>query len=91
MGVKMEVNLVEIVDKMIGKYNYYGETNADCESYKNLDEVDVLLRHLLTVLAENAKEEDSYMASVAKIARKSRRILEYYGEILEEVGIKVNQ
>lgn len=87
----MEIKLTELVDKIIGKYSYYGETNADCKSLKNLDEVEDLFLHILTRLAENAKQRNSYMASVSDVGEKSHQILQYAIEVINEAGIAVGQ
>jgi len=71
----MQLEITEIVDKLVGTYISHGESNIDAKALNNLDEVETLLNHIVTKLIDNANQKDSYEASVKLIGEKSSKIL----------------
>lgn len=83
----MQVELTELVDRMIGTYTSHGDSGIDHKAMENLKEVEQLLYHILEKLVSNAKQKNSYEGSVADVGKKSYDILmeckEYATEIEE--------
>jgi len=81
----MQIELAELVDRMIGTYTSHGDSGIDHEAMENLDEVKELVYHILQKLVDNANQRDSYEGSVADIGKKSYEILMECGEYIKEV------
>jgi len=81
----MQVELTELVDRMIGTYTSHGDSGIDHKAMENLKEVEQLLYHMLEKLVSNAKQKNSYEGSVADIGKKSYNILMECGEYAKEV------
>ena len=86
----MQIELTELVDKIIGTYTSHGETNWDNKAKENLKEVENLLYHILEKLVSNAKQQNSYEGSVADIGKESYEILMECKEIIKEIEVTSN-
>lgn len=77
---------LEIVEKIIGHIDFYGESYYDSISLKNLDEVQELLDFYLCKLCDLVKyHTGDYRASGKALAIKARQILEYLEVYFEKV------
>jgi len=81
----MQIELTELVDRMIGTYTAHGDSGIDHKAMENLDEVKKLVYHILQKLVDNANQRDSYEGSVADIGKKSYDILIECGEYVNEI------
>ena len=81
----MQIELTELVDRMIGTYISHGDSGIDHKAMENLDEVKKLVYHILQKLVDNANQRDSYEGSVADIGKKSYDILIECGEYVNEI------
>lgn len=80
---------LEIIKKLVGHIDFYGETNYDNESLKNLDEVRKFLEvYLCKLYLLDKNYKDDYRASGKALANKARKILNnlksYFGEAEDE-------
>jgi len=71
----MQIELTELVDRMIGTYTSHGDSGIDHEAMEHLKEVEQLLYHILEKLVSNAKQKNSYEGTVADIGKQSYDIL----------------
>lgn len=81
----MQIELSELVDKMIGTYTAHGDSGIDHEAMENLKEVEELLDHILQKLVRNAGQKNSYEGSVADIGKRSYDILMECEEYIKEI------
>lgn len=84
----MQVELTELVDRMIGTYTSHGDSGIDHKAMENLKEVEQLLYHILQKLVDNAKQKNSYEGTVADIGKQSYDILMECEEYVKEVEPK---
>jgi hypothetical protein len=80
----MQIELAELVDRMIGTYTSHGDSGIDHEAMENLEEIKKLLRHVLHKLVDNAEQKNSYEGSVADIGKQSYDILMECKEYCQE-------
>jgi len=84
----MQIELIELVDKIIGTYTAHGDSGVDHEAEEHLKEVGKLLYWVLHKLAYNAERKNSYEGTVADIGKESYEILMECKEIIEEIEVK---
>ena len=79
--MKYEIDLGEIVDRIIGEINPIGETNTDDARYENLEAyIDVcehMIRKIYTV-SQNANRQEFSIKRAGKCAKEY--LAEYIGE-----------
>jgi len=81
----VEIYLTDLIDRIIGNYDCYGDAEDDAKSLRNLNVAEALFIHLMESLADNAKRKNDHRASVARIGEKSYGILQDAKSIIEEV------
>lgn len=69
------MSIEEIIDKLVGDITIHGETYADCESLKNLDNARTIILHLIDKISKNCEYKNDVRYSVKKICKASREIL----------------
>ncbi len=70
------MEMIEIVEKLIGKIETIGETNTDEKRFENLKEFGNLTEIMLSKLHSVAKDEDCYEYSRKRSGRYARELLE---------------
>ena len=75
------MNLLEILDKIIGGTGFNGCTRADDESMKNLELLEDIIYHLNNKLTKN-------MRLKVRQEKSAKEIYKYSKEILENIGLK---
>lgn len=73
------MSISEMLDKILGKIEPYGDTTIDEERYKNIPNYDEALDFVLKRLKEAAKLKDRPEYSIEKIATECEDILNEYG------------
>lgn len=73
----MNLDITEIVDKLIGRAEWAGESHSDSEALENLREIDYLLEDMLKHLISNveAMEQHPGNYSAEKLGTASKEIL----------------
>jgi hypothetical protein len=84
----MQIELIELVDRIIGTYTAHGDSGIDHEAEEHLKEVATLLYWILHKLAYNADRKNSYEGTVSDIGRESYEILMECKEIIDEIEEK---
>lgn len=72
------MSISEILDKILGKIEPYGDTRIDEERYKNIVNYDEALDFILKRLKESAKLKNRPEYSIQKIATECEDILNEY-------------
>jgi hypothetical protein len=83
------MDIIEIVDKLIGDYSVHGETNAYKRSLEHLDEVDKLVNHLVGRLQDNVDAGEGHTEySMREVADKSSEILDDISDYISNAAVK---
>ena len=82
----MDITLTDAVDKLIGNYQAYGETNHDDDALKNLDSVWDLTTYLISNLCDNAEKMNHCAYSIAEVGTKSKQILDEVQSMLDDLN-----
>ena len=72
------MSISELLDKILGKIEPYGDTTIDEERYRNIPNYDEALDFILKRLKEAAKLKDRQEYSIQKIAIECEDILNEY-------------
>ena len=73
------MNIIEILRKLLGEIEPYGDTNIDKERYENIQNYYEVLSFIISKLRESAKLKDRQEYSINKIANECYDILKEYG------------
>jgi hypothetical protein len=80
----MNLSLVEVVDKIIGRYTSCGSSEKDSESMDHLYAVEGLLNHIVDKLYENVVDgRNSFEGSVQAVGKRSHEILKDIAETID--------
>lgn len=71
----MDVELVVLIDLIIGHYSAEGDTYSDRIALMNLDKVEEILENIISNLMVNCEGCDSFRKSTAEIGEKSYEII----------------
>lgn len=84
MSHKLEqMNLHDMVHRLIGRVDPVGETNEDANRLENLETMILLVDKLTFDLGQVCRENGAHMASIKKAVNRSR---EFLRELREALG-----
>lgn len=78
------MSISEILYKLLGEIEPYGDTRIDEERYNNLQNYYEALMYIVSRIKTSANLKDRKEFSINKIAKESNEILEELKELLEE-------
>jgi hypothetical protein len=88
----MQIELSNLVDKIIGSYSAYGSHGSDMEACERLDDVRELVLHIVSKLSENARKGfESQANSVVDVGKKSNQILNEIYNILDNLRYDIGR
>jgi len=76
-------NIIEVIDKLVGRISPVGETNTDNERFENLETLCEVLNHYHAELVWLRRYEESYEYSVKRAGERARKFIKF---IHEEYG-----
>lgn len=87
----MDITLTDVVDKLIGSYQAYGETNHDTQSLNNLETIENLIYPIIATLCNNVRKGAECQAnSVMQVDKKSNQILLGVKEDIDDLLYDLN-
>ena len=70
-----EFTIIELIDKLLGNIEWYGESNHDSEVVKRLDDYEIVLDHILGKYYDLIKVRHQYQASAQELGNKAYETL----------------
>ncbi len=80
----MQIELKDLIEKILGNITICLETNHDNEVFKNLDNYEEVLDFIIQELIYAARERNRYEASAVSCGNKAYNILKNIKEWIEE-------
>lgn len=83
------MDMEQIVDKLMGRVEWVGETHSDGEALDNMATLEYLFEHLLNHLTNNVHTLNSHPEnySAKKLGEKSKEILLYAKNEIERLPL----
>ena len=81
-----EYNIPDLLDKLIGSTEPYGESNHDSKAMDRLEDVEIVLEWVIDRLYECRRAKNNYQGSMFLLAREARKIAKCYIETFEDLA-----
>jgi hypothetical protein len=83
-----EFTIIELIDKLLGNIEWYGETNHDSDVVRRLDDYEDMVFHIIYKLIDLIKVKHQYQASAKECGNKAyytlKSIHDFISDYLEE-------